>query len=102
MSRNVGIDGARPAIHEPFTCDLCEQGQYVLYENDKVCRACGYVLGTGENDLPDDPWERWRIIRNTKFEEDQDVRKRVVGSYQHAYTYGNSRTVTGDYGATPG
>lgn len=75
-------------MNEPFTCSLCESGQYILTgatQDERVCADCGYVAGSGGDEEPEHPWFKWRVIRNTKFEEEQDCRKRVVGSYIHAY-----------------
>lgn len=84
----MNLESAPTAESEPVVCTLCGEGSFVIYDNDKVCPKCGYLSGTGGDGEPDHPWFKWRVIRNTQFEEDQVPRRKVVGSYVHAYTDG--------------
>lgn len=76
------------ALHEPHSCPLCDSGVFVMLgttESEKACDTCGYVCNSAEAEPTPDPWVRWREIRNQKYEDDKDCRRRVVGSYVHAY-----------------
>lgn len=82
------LEHAPRVLHEPVDCSYCDRGTFVLFQGDKVCPECGYLSGTGDSEVPDDPWLRWRYIRNEQWEDDKhDHRetRKVVGSYVHAY-----------------
>lgn len=77
-------------MDEPFECQNCDDGEYVMggpSEKEKVCPQCGYVptRQPTEPTTTKDNWELWREIRNQKFADGKASRKKVVGSYVHAY-----------------
>ena len=81
---------APTVLHEPIVCTHCGDDQFVVWGHESICPECGYVRGSGGDDEPDHPWFKWRVIRNTRFEDEDDPveRRKVVGSYVHAYTDG--------------
>lgn len=91
----MNLETAPTVEHEPVVCTLCSEASFVIYENDKVCPDCGYLAGTGGSGEPDHPWFRWRTIRNELFEKEDggNDRRKVVGSYVHAYTDGEGNIV---------
>lgn len=53
---------------EDRECGVCDaEESFVLYDNDKVCRNCGYVPGNGGtngyNDNVFDQWSEWQEHR---------------------------------------
>lgn len=96
---HVNLELAPRATNEPLECTNCECGTFVIHDHEKLCKDCGYIAGTGHDDSEVlDEWELWRKIRNQKFEDGKEPRRRVVGSYIHVYDdYGINDDLVSDY-----
>lgn len=60
----MSIDSAPKPENEPFECVECGD-DYVMYDGDKVCVACGAMPGPTIDQTEGDHWRQWQNHRRT-------------------------------------
>jgi predicted amidophosphoribosyltransferase len=83
---NNPINCAPRASNEPFECPECE-GEFVMHDNDKMCKDCGLLVGVDSGEDPSE-WAEWEEHRRENYDgfygED---RVKMVGGFAGVWFY---------------
>lgn len=93
---NSKLEQAPRPEDEPFECPHCE-GDYVLFEGDKLCVECGFLAHSGGNRDVDvlssnanveQIWIQWWDHRDSEYEGMYgENRKKMVGGFIAVYDF---------------